>query len=359
MFETALELPLISDYHAHLRQDAATQTICWLTRQGLGRIQAMPNLNPPILTGKDAEIYHEEIKQSMPDVDVFVTLKLTPKSTPEGLEEAFVSHPDRILACKLYPSGATTNSSDGIPIDALRRPNANKWLGKLLATLEKHDRVLCLHGEMPDVQNPLTREIEFLDFLGWVVDTFPKLRVVLEHITTKEAVNYIESAPPRVAATITLHHLWCHIGHLTGCAPLYNEEPDAKLHPHLFCWPILKQPQDRSELIRAVMNGDPHFFFGSDSAPHPRSKKEASCGCAGIFSGPVLPEALVTLFEWFDRLSYLPNFIAYNGDRFYRQPRQRRKMRLKKEPWKVECAETDYEPFLNGCTLPWRSEYRA
>lgn len=345
-----------SDYHVHFRQGDLLPGITKDVARYASRALAMPNTQPAITHGQDAGIYHNKIEYIAPEIDVLTTIKLTPKTTPIMLSRARIWG---VSAIKLYPEGVTTHSGDGVPAHALRYPEVCDWLKEALSKMQDLDLVLCLHGEMPD-NNPLMREPLFLPFLDWVIDNYPKLRVVLEHITTWMAVTRVKRGHEqgkRVAATITLHHLMLHLGHLLGSVV---DEPrwgygDGKIHPHLHCWPCPKEPEHLSTLVWAATSGLPCFFLGSDSAPHTRDTKESACGCAGVYSAPCLPEALTQLFATHWSMDKLQDFTSTFGDNFYGKPHTTRMLTLEREPWQVPPQALNYQvvPFLADQLLEW------
>lgn len=349
-----ITIPALSDYHGHYRQHSMVDRVCPSTARYAGRTLAMPNTTPAICSMEDARLYHSRLSKAMARTDVLATFKLTPETTP--LEVSDMALFPKIVAGKLYPAGVTTNSHQGgIGQDVLTEPNKHTWFGDTLDMMQQCGLVLCLHGEMPEQEDPMEREPDFLPFVSWVLDHFPRLRVVLEHITTAKSVQFVqEKSNGNLSATITAHHLLIHMGHIFGSAVRDNlGYGDAKIHPHLFCWPIAKKPGDRKALQDAALSGDPRFFLGSDTAPHAIETKEASCGCAGIFTAPVLPEILVSFFEEHFALDKIGGFVAYFGDDFYRQPRQQGTIQLERREWKVPSKVQGVVPFLAERTLPW------
>jgi dihydroorotase len=303
---------------------------------------------------------------------VMVAAKLLPQTTPEQVLESRAA--GSVAAWKLYPGGATTHSADGIPGEALADPGRHTWLGDLLDAMERSRLALCLHGEMPQQEDPLLREGDFLAFVSWVLSTFPRLRVVLEHITTAEAVDFVRSrasAGARLAASITVHHLYYHLGHLVGTASLsplgaaaYGQGPpgpardgpgDGKLHPHVFCMPVLKPPPHREALRGAALSGLPCFYGSSDSAPHEVHAKESACGCAGVFNASVQAEALAAFFFQHGAVDRMPGFVAHFADRFHGRPGTGRLIALEDDPWTVpDRLPGNVVPLFAGQTLRWR-----
>lgn len=300
-----LILPAISDMHLHLRQGDLLPKVCPHTATRCHRVLVMPNTNPPIATGEEAVKYKEIIKKQMPNVDVLTTIKFLSSTTPKMIKEAAALG---VAAVKLYPHGVTTNSDDGIGADVLNSP-----VGEFLDCIEmikKTGMTLCLHGEMPGVETK-DSEAEFLEFVDFLAYNFPKLRVVLEHISTAQQVAKVRKLASKsklnIVATITLHHLDLTHDMVVG----------DKVRPHNFCKPIAKWASDREELRKAAMSGDPCFFLGSDSAPHEVCRKECPEGCAGVYSAPILGEGLIEIFDKYDALDKLPNFMSGFGNKFY------------------------------------------
>ena len=358
-----IEMPRLSDYHVHGRQFPKLADIVPQSARYCGRMLVMPNLTPPVLTAADAVAYHRSVSQfAGAHVDVLATLKLTGATTPDVVR-ACREFP-QIAGFKLYPAGVTTHSADGIPADVIDAPQGHTWFGDVLDVMQREKLVLCLHGEHPREDDPFLREPAFHLFVGWVVANFPKLRVVMEHITTRESVDFVRrltKAGCNLGATITAHHLMLHFGHLCGTAASADESRyrcgDGKLHPHAFCMPVLKRSPDRAALVRAATSGEPWFFLGSDSAPHPVDQKEAACGCAGVFSAPVLPEALAQVFADHGEVDKLAGFVAHSGDRFYgRETVDAPPVRVVNRRWTVPERVCGFVPFMAGCDLDWRME---
>lgn len=350
-----ITMPALSDYHVHLRQGPAIAAVAPYSARCCGRILAMPNLTPPVADAQSLVAYREQLRPHLPGVDVLLAFKLLPTTTSFDIDMLADAG---AIAGKLYPGGVTTHSADGIPAEWLNCPDTATSLGDVLERMQARRLVLCLHGEMPNQDDPLLREPAFLPFVAWAADRYPRLRIVLEHISTQEAVRFVSASRPGVAATITLHHLMVHLGHLLGSATSAAEAGlgygDGKLHPHLYCWPCPKRPADREALRRAALSGSDKFFLGSDSAPHPRGQKESDCGCAGVFSAPVLAEGLAQFFDDHDALDRLVGFTSTIGDAFYGLRPTGRAIRLIKRPWSVPQSCEDYSSFLAGRTIRWQ-----
>jgi dihydroorotase len=298
----------------------------------------MPNVLPPILTAEDAQRYYEEIRQhNHYDFTPLMTIKINSSTTPEIIRAAKQS--EIIIAGKLYPEGVTTNSEDGVS------DFYDLW--SVFEAMEEVDMVLCLHGEVPKPEIfCLDRETEFLKILSGIRNKFPKLRIVLEHISTAAAAQWVlENGGPNTAATVTVHHLLLTLNDVVG----------GMLQPHHFCKPIAKRPQDRQRLIDAVTTpGQTQFFAGSDTAPHAIETKECAAGCAGVFTAPVLWPLYTEVFERADALDQLETFTSVNGANFYGLPLNKGTMTLVKEPWQVEPTYGGVVPLRAGQVIEWR-----
>lgn len=288
------------------------------TARCFGRAVVMPNLDPPVATVDQALAYAARIRRALPSGSAFeplMTLYLTDTLSVDEVARAAAA--SDVVAVKLYPKGATTNSAQGVA--------GLEGLSPVLEALERHDLPLLVHGESiaPDT-DVFDRELRFLEeTLAPLVERFEGLRIVFEHITTADAVAFVEGAPDRVAATITPHHL------LLNRNALF----DGGLRPHHYCLPVLKRERDRLELLRAATSGHPRFFLGTDSAPHERAAKESSCGCAGIYSAPVAIEAYAQAFMQAGALDRLEGFASQHGPDFYRLPHNTDTIRLQQVDW--------------------------
>lgn len=308
------------DWHYHFRDDERLPITTQYVARTFKRAIAMPNLKPPVTTTEQALRYREQILQHVPkgvEFEPLMTLYLTDKTTPEEIERAKAS--GKIVALKYYPAGATTNSDAGVT-------DVKKVMPTLHA-MAKHGILLLIHSEVADHDvDMFDREKVFIEqVIKPIVHAVPKLKMVMEHITTKEAVQFVLSAPDNVAATITPQHL------------LYNRNAIFKggLRPHMYCLPVLKREEHRAALLDAIRSGSKKFFLGSDSAAHTRSTKEASCGCAGVFSAVAALELYAEAFEEAGALQHFEAFTSFNGPDFYGLPRNTGKITLKKQPWKV------------------------
>jgi dihydroorotase len=295
------------DWHVHLRDGAALARTANDIARWARRAVVMPNLSPPVVNVAAAEAYRERILSALtPEnghFDPLMTLYLTDNTSTT--EVARLAESPVVHAIKLYPAGATTNSDAGV--------NDLSSLYPVFEAMEKQDVPLLIHGEVTDSDIDIfDREKVFIDqHLGPLVEHFPGLRVVFEHITTEDAVAFVVAAREGVAATITAHHL------------LYNRNDMlvGGIRPHFFCLPILKRDQHRMALCRAATSGNPRFFLGTDSAPHVREDKESSCGCAGCYTGHAAMELYAEVFEAEGALGQLEGFASHFGADFYRLPR--------------------------------------
>lgn len=304
----------------------------------------MPNVEPPVIDVESFNNYYTEVRKVLKHTTVLPTFKLVPSTFPEHVRELKAAG---AVAAKLYPSGVTTNSHDGIPRDWLERPENHPAWVEVLETLEDENLVLCLHGEMPG-HFCLDREVAFEKFVYWLIRRFPALRVVWEHITTGEVVEQILSwlglGYTNLAATITLHHLMLTLDDVVG----------DKLQPHHFCKPIAKGWADRSMLWSVIEERHSHFFLGSDSAPHYIHNKECVEGCAGVFTAPYLAEMLVEQFDRRCALDCLPGFVSTFGNKFYGLAAPKRSLTFVQSPHVVEGEHLPVRPFGLGQTLQWQ-----
>ena len=342
---TSFELTLPDDWHIHLRDETALATTVPDVAHWAGRAIVMPNLTPPVDTASDALSYRDRILQHVPADNGFeplMTLYLTDNTTEAMVAEA--ADCPHVHGIKLYPAGATTNSDAGV--------TALHSLYPVFEAMERHDLPLLIHGEVTDSHVDIfDREKAFIDSaLGPIVDTFPALRVVFEHITTADAVEFVEGASDQVAATVTAHHL------------LYNRNDllVGGIKPHLFCLPVLKRDQHQLALRKAVTSGHPRFFLGTDSAPHARGDKESSCGCAGCYTAHAALALYAEVFEEENALDQLERFASFNGPDFYRLPRNTRSVRLTKGavsvPATLPLGDGAMVPIRAGEQVAWKVE---
>ena len=313
------------------------------TAKQFGRAIVMPNLSPPITTAAQASAYRERILAAIPaeiQFEPLMTAYLTDNIDAREIEAGFTQ---RILtACKLYPANATTNSAHGVTSVAR--------IAEVLETMQRLDMPLLIHGEVtsPDV-DVFDREAVFIDtVLQPLLADFPELRVVLEHITTKDAVDFVQSQGPTVAATITPHHLEIN----------RNAMFDGGIRPHMYCLPTAKREQHRLALRDAAVSGSPKFFLGTDSAPHVNSAKESDCGCAGIFNAPYALESYAKVFAEENALDRLEGFASEFGPAFYRLPPNEDTVTLERQtvdvPPSLDAGGETVTPFHAGAALPWR-----
>jgi dihydroorotase len=318
-----LTLARPDDWHLHLRDGAALAAVVGATARVFARAIVMPNLKPPVTTTEAARAYRERIVAALPRGSRFeplMTLYLTDRTDAQEIARARAS--GIVHAVKYYPAGATTNSDEGVT--ALERAFP------ALAAMQEHGLVLAVHGEVTDADVDIyDRERVFVErALTRIVREFPALRIVVEHITTREAAEFVRAAPDRVAATITPQHLLYSRNHMLV----------GGVRPHLYCLPILKRETHRRALVNAATSGDPKFFLGTDSAPHPRSAKENACGCAGCYSAPAALELYAEAFEDAGALERLEGFASRFGADFYGLPRNRDTITLVRELWTVPEA---------------------
>jgi len=342
MTQRSIRIRRPDDFHVHLRQGDVLRSVIGGTARVFARALVMPNLTPPVLTGKQALTYRSQIIEAALAANVrsfepLMTIKLVGSTTPDviGLAAA-----EGVTAGKLYPEGVTTNSEDGV--------RDIKGLYPVFEKMQDVGMVLCLHGEVPGVFC-MDREMAFLGVLEDIAHAFPRLRIVLEHVTTWGAVASVKSLPATVVATVTPHHLVLTLDDVVG----------DKLQPHHFCKPIAKRESDRTALVEAVTSGNPKFFLGTDSAPHVRETKECASGCAGIFCAPVAMDVLAEVFEKEGKLERLEAFTSEFGARFYGLPLNQDYVRLVEESHEVPHyvspgpGAQEFAAFCGGQTLRW------
>ena len=331
------------DWHVHLRDGEAMVSVVAATARQFARAIVMPNLKPPVTTVAQAKKYRERILAALPKGAAFeplMTLYLTDNPAAAEIERAAKS--GVVKAVKYYPAGATTNSDSGV--SDIRKCDA------ALEAMAAAGLPLLVHGEVtdPDV-DVFDREAVFLDrILGTLVKRFPKLKIVVEHMTTHEAAVFVEHAPGNVAATITAHHLLMNRNSLFA----------GGLNAHHYCLPVLKREQHRRALVKAATSGSPKFFLGTDTAPHARGRKESCCGAAGIYTAHAALELYAEAFEAADALDKLEGFASHFGADFYGLPRNKGTVKLERAAWEVPAeypfgAET-VVPMRAGSKLGWR-----
>ena len=340
---STLTLARPDDWHLHLRDGAELRAVLPHTAAQFRRAIIMPNLKPPVTTTALAAAYRERILAARPtgsDFEPLMTLYLTDNTPGDEIRRAKAS--GFVHAVKLYPAGATTNSDSGV--------TDLKHTYKALEVMQELGMVLAIHGEVTD------RDIDVFDREKVFIDEkliplrrdFPALRVVFEHITTKDAADYVREAEGDIAATITAHHL------------LYNRNAifSGGLRPHYYCLPVLKRETHRQALLDAACSGNPRYFLGTDSAPHAQGDKESDCGCAGCYTALHALELYATAFEAAGALDRLEGFASHFGPDFYRLPRNSGSVRLRKQEWTIPSAlpygERVVVPLAQGETLGWR-----
>ncbi len=322
------------DFHCHFRTGNILKSVAKHTAAQFKRAVAMPNTIPPVLTAQNAADYRNEIRWACPELEALMTVQINSGTTPEMIEEGYNSV---VVAGKVYPQGVTTNSENGV--------SDFKAIYPALEKMQELGMPLLLHGEDPwEKVVCFSREKMFLPTFYGIACDFPRLKIVLEHISTEDAAGFIARMPGNVAATITVHHLMLTIDDVVG----------GLIQPHNFCKPIVKMPQDREALLKAATSGNPKFFFGSDSAPHRKEKKECSHGCAGVFSAPVAMPLLVQLFEERDALNKLEDFVSKFGADFYGLPQNNETITLSRQDWEVREAHNGIVPFMEGETMHWK-----
>jgi len=327
------------DWHVHLRDGAMLRAVAPYTARQFARAIVMPNLVPPVTSVAAAEAYRGRILAALPegaDFTPLMTCYLTDDADAAEIARGFET--GLFAACKLYPAHATTNSAQGVT------DVRNLW--PALEEMQRIGMPLLVHGEVTDPEVDIfDREAAFIDrVLAGLIRDFPALKIVFEHVTTAEAVGFVESAGPNLAATITPHHLVIN----------RNAMFEGGLRPHAYCLPVAKRERHRRAVRRAAISGSPKFFLGTDSAPHPRHAKEAACGCAGIFNAPFALETYATVFEEEGALDRLEAFASENGSHFYGLPLNEGQVVLERAPVEVPQAKSGVAVFLGGSTLPWR-----
>jgi dihydroorotase len=332
------------DWHVHLRDGIIMNAITAHTARYFQRAIIMPNLVPPVTTRASALQYRQRIMETLPADSNFtplMTCYLTDDTDPQEIQLGF--NEGIFTAVKFYPSGATTNSASGVS-------NVSKISG-VLEVMQDLGMPLLVHGEVTDVDIDIfDREKIYIDrVLIPMLSDFPALKVVFEHITTSQAVDYVRSQGTRLGATITAHHLLIE----------RNDMFKGGIRPHMYCLPVAKRHAHRQALLEAATSGDTSFFLGTDSAPHSVVEKESACGCAGIFSAPVAVELYAHAFDQFGSLDKLEAFSSLNGPAFYGLPANKETITLIRKDWVVPLSfqvdgEIEILPFMAGETLKWR-----
>jgi len=330
------------DWHLHVRDGDALRTVVPHTAAQFGRAIIMPNLKPPVTTAAQAVAYRERIQRAVPEgvsFEPLMTLYLTDNLPPDEIARAKDAG---VVACKLYPAGATTNSDAGVT--DIRKTH------KTLEAMQRAGVLLLVHGEVtsPDI-DLFDREAVFIDEqLNPLRRDFPELKIVMEHITTKEAAQYVAEAGPFTAATLTAHHL------------LYNRNAifTGGIRPHYYCLPVLKRETHRQALVAAATSGSDRFFLGTDSAPHPAHLKEHATGCAGCYTAHAALEMYAEAFDSVGALHQLEAFASFHGPAFYGLPRNSGTVTLQRETWTTpesfRFGEAELKPLRGGEALPWK-----
>lgn len=340
---SSITLTRPDDWHLHLRDGATLASVLPHTARQFARAIVMPNLKPPVTTTSQAAAYRERILAALPagmQFEPLMTLYLTDNTPPDEIRRAKDS--GFIHAVKLYPAGATTNSDAGVTA-----------LTKCYKTLEVMQEVgmpFLVHGEVTDSDIDIfDREAAFIDrVLQPLRRDMPELKVVFEHITTKDAAQYVTEAAGPIGATITAHHL------------LYNRNEIFKggIRPHYYCLPVLKREEHRKELVKAAVSGNPKFFLGTDSAPHPKGLKEHACGCAGCYTALHAMELYTQAFDQAGALDKLEAFASFNGPAFYGLPRNTGTVTLQREQWtlptELPMGDTTVVPLNGGEAIGWK-----
>ena len=335
------------DWHLHVRDGEALHTVVPHTAAQFGRAIIMPNLRPPVTTAAQALAYQQRIQAAVPagvSFEPLMTLYLTDNLPPDEIKRAKDAG---VVACKLYPAGATTNSDAGVTD-----------IRKTYATLEAMQReglLLLVHGEVTSPEIDLfDREAVFIEQqLIPLRAAFPELKIVFEHITTQDAADYVSGGDRFLAATLTAHHL------------LYNRNAifTGGIRPHYYCLPVLKRETHRLALVKAATSGHPRFFLGTDSAPHPAHLKEHATGCAGCYTAHAAIEMYAEAFDAAGALDKLEAFASFNGADFYGLPRNTGTITLKRESWTPPASfafgEAELKPLRSGEALPWRLVHAA
>ena len=337
-----LSLTRPDDWHLHVRDGAALNVVVPHTAMQFARAIIMPNLKPPVTTAEQALAYKQRILAAVPAGVAFeplMTLYLTDNLAPAEIARAKAAG---VVACKLYPAGATTNSDAGVT--DLRK------IYPVLEAMQREGVLLLVHGEVTSSDIDLfDREAVFIErHLAPLRRDFPELKIVMEHITTSEAVQYVKSADHHLAATLTVHHL------------LYNRNAifTGGIRPHYYCLPVLKRETHRQALVQAAISGDPRFFLGTDSAPHPAHLKEHATGCAGCYTAHAAIEMYAEVFDQAGALDKLEGFASFFGADFYGLPRNTDRITLRRENWtppeSYAFGEAELKPLRSGESLPWR-----
>jgi len=339
----ALKIQRPDDWHIHLRDGAKLKDTVKDVSRYMGRAIIMPNLVPPATTTENTLAYYDRIKSHVPkgsNFEPLMVLYLTNNTSPEEIKKAYAT--GKIVAAKLYPAGATTNSDSGVTDVKLIYP--------ALKAMQEVGMKLLVHGEVTDSHIDIfDREAVFLEqVLKPLVGDFPNLHIVLEHITTKDSVDFVKSQGNNIAATITAHHLLFNRNHMLA----------GGIRPHFYCLPILKRNIHQDALVQAATSGDAKFFLGTDSAPHAKDKKEAACGCAGSYTAHAALELYTEVFEEQNALDKLEAFASLNGPNFYGLAINTDTVTLTKKTWKtpntLSLGDDQVVPIKAGEDIHWQ-----
>jgi dihydroorotase len=336
---TRLAIRRPDDWHVHLRDGEMLKAVAPFTARQFARAIVMPNLVPPVTTVEAAAAYRGRILAALPEGSAFTPLMTCYLTDRADASEIALGYETGVFAaCKLYPANATTNSAQAV--------TDVRNLHPALEAMQRLGMPLLVHGEVTDPEVDIfDREAVFIDrVLAGLARDFPALKIVFEHVTTEEAVAFVEGAGPNLAATITPHHLVIN----------RNAIFDGGLRPHAYCLPVAKRERHRLAVRRAAVSGSARFFLGTDSAPHAASDKESACGCAGIFNAPFALETYAAVFEEEGAIERLEAFASEHGARFYGLPLNDGQVVLERVPVEVPETESGVGVFLGGSTLPWR-----
>ncbi|MBH0113839.1 dihydroorotase [Novosphingobium sp. YJ-S2-02] len=331
------------DWHLHLRDGEMLEAVLGYTARQFARAIVMPNLTPPVTTVSAAQAYRERIIAALPagaDFTPLMTCYLTDDADPAEIERGFAE--GVFTACKIYPANATTNSAHGVT-------DIRKLTG-VLETMQRIGMPLLIHGEVTDREVDIfDREAVFIErTMSALVRDYPALKIVFEHITTEDAVDFVEASGPQVAATITPQHMIINRNAIFA----------GGIRPHAFCLPVAKREHHRLAVRKAGVSGSPKFFLGTDSAPHMIGRKEAACGCAGIFNAPYALESYLQVFEEEDAIANFEGFASLNGPAFYGLPVNETTVTLERAevvvPESIVDGDINVVPFHAGETLRWR-----
>jgi dihydroorotase len=339
-----MRIAKLADMHVHFRHtdEEMVRRVAPHSERVCEYAVAMPNTVPPTISAQQVTAGRDLIRNYAPTLKPLMMMKMEADCTPEMI---YAAREAGAVGTKSYPEGVTTGSEVGLSEDVLNDPPQN--LLDCWELQEKVGMVSSWHGEMPG-SFVLDAEKDFLSFIDRLHQNYPKLKIVIEHITTHHAVQLVRySTSPNLAATITLHHLILTL----------DDVLKDKLRPHNYCKPVAKKPYDREALLTAAFSKDPRFFLGSDSAPHMKKNKECAAGCAGVYTAPLLAEGLAYVFDHYDQLDSLEGFACFHGSDFYGLPRPQGRLDLRKTPFVVPEECEGVVPFMAGQTLKWSVDH--